>query len=61
MVQHLRRKYAEGGYLRLWIPESENAERLKHLRGVIADAVQLRHRFEQMYAEEAADHRSPRP
>lgn len=61
MVQHLRRKYAEGGYLRLWIPESENAERLKHLRGVIADAVQLRHRFEQMYAEETADHRSPRP
>ncbi|MCQ4762388.1 phosphohydrolase, partial [Alistipes onderdonkii] len=24
-VEHLQRKYAEGGYLRLWIPESDNA------------------------------------
>lgn len=27
-VEHLQRKYAEGGYLRLWIPESDNASKL---------------------------------
>ena len=25
--EHLQRKYAEGGYLRLWLPESDNARR----------------------------------
>lgn len=28
-LSHLDEKYAEGGYLKLWIPESPNAERLK--------------------------------
>ena len=28
-IEHLNEKYAEGGYLKLWIPESPNAERLK--------------------------------
>lgn len=31
-VDHLTHKYAEGGYLRLWIPESDNALRLARLR-----------------------------
>ncbi len=31
--EHLQRKYAEGGYLRLWLPESDNARRLPGLRG----------------------------
>mgnify|MGYP002508630728 CR=1 FL=1 len=28
-VEHINEKYAEGGYLKLWIPQSPNAERLK--------------------------------
>ena len=36
-VAHLREKYGYGGYLRLWIPWSDNALRLNALRAVIAD------------------------
>ncbi|MCQ2165651.1 MAG: HD domain-containing protein [Bacteroidales bacterium] len=51
-LDHLHEKYAEGGYLRLWIPESPNAARLEELRAVIADEVQLREMFERIYSEE---------
>lgn len=36
-VAHLREKYGYGGYLRLWIPWSDNALLLNELREVIAD------------------------
>jgi uncharacterized protein len=36
-IEHLREKYGYGGYLRLWIPWSDNALRLNALREVIAD------------------------
>lgn len=36
-IAHLREKYGYGGYLRLWIPWSDNALRLNELREVIAD------------------------
>lgn len=49
-VAHLHEKYAEGGYLKLWIPESRNAERLAELRALIADETALRERFEKYYA-----------
>lgn len=35
--KHLTEKYAEGGYLKLWIPQSDNAGRLAELRQLIAD------------------------
>lgn len=47
--QHLREKYAEGGYLRLWIPGSGNAARLAVLRGIIADSGRLRAAFEELF------------
>ena len=50
--EHLQEKYAEGGYLKLWIPESENASRLKALRCIIADETQRRDAFEKLYEEE---------
>ena len=50
--EHLQEKYAEGGYLKLWIPESENAAQLKALRGVISDEIQCKAVFEQIYKEE---------
>ena len=51
-LDHLHEKYAEGGYLKLWIPESPNAARLKELRAIIRDEETLRTLFEQIYAEE---------
>ena len=51
--EHLQEKYAEGGYLKLWIPESENASQLKALRCIIDDEVQRRAAFERIYMEES--------
>ena len=36
-VAHLREKYGRGGYLKLWIPWSDNAARLSALQEIIAD------------------------
>lgn len=36
-VCHLREKYGRGGYLKLWIPWSDNAARLAELQDIIAD------------------------
>ena len=36
-VSHLREKYGRGGYLKLWIPWSDNATRLAELQDIIAD------------------------
>ena len=36
-VGHLREKYGRGGYLKLWIPWSDNAARLSALQDTIAD------------------------
>ncbi len=51
-VTHLNEKYAEGGYLRLWIPESSNAARLEELRVIINDRARLRELFETIYEAE---------
>mgnify|MGYP002518100219 FL=1 len=36
-VTHLKEKYGRGGYLKLWIPWSDNAARLSALQDTIAD------------------------
>ena len=51
-LQHLKEKYGDGGYLRLWIPESANAGRLEQLRSIIRRPEALRPIFERLYAEE---------
>ena len=51
MLEHLNEKYAEGGYLRLWIPESDNAAKLAKLRVLIADEARLRLMFDTIYEE----------
>ena len=48
-VEHLQRKYAEGGYLRLWIPESDNARKQEELRALIRDEARLRETFDRIY------------
>lgn len=52
--EHLEEKYADGGYLKLWIPESSNAARLEELRSLILDKETLRRCFGEIYAEETA-------
>ena len=52
-LHHLQEKYAEGGYLRLWLPQSANAAPLAELRRLIADNEQLRRQFESLYEAEA--------
>ena len=40
-VDHLKEKYGRGGYLKLWIPWSDNARRLNELQNLIADEAAL--------------------
>ncbi len=49
---HLENKYSEKGYIRLWIPESGNAQRLEELRELIRDKIRLRKAFDRIFAEE---------
>ena len=41
-IDHLHEKYGRGGYLKLWIPWSDNAVRLNALQDVIADEKAVR-------------------
>lgn len=52
LKEHLDRKYADGGYLRLWLPESDNAKRLAELRRIIRDAGCLQTLFDRIFDEE---------
>lgn len=52
MVEHLNEKYNYGGYLRLWIEESENGKRLEELRQIIANKSLLRTIYDEIYNEE---------
>lgn len=54
-VEHLQRKYAEGGYLRLWIPESDNARKQEELRALIRDEARLREWFDRIYEKAHRD------
>lgn len=50
-LDHLHEKYGEGGYLKLWFPESPNVERLNSLREIIKDEPRLRRIFDRIYNE----------
>ncbi len=49
--EHLLEKYSDTGYLKLWLPESENAPRLEELRRIIRDEEQMRKVFESAFGE----------
>lgn len=55
MVTHLHEKYAEGGYIHLWLPESPNAAPLAELRRMIADEPLLRQTFDMLWQQEACN------
>ena len=50
---HLIEKYGRDGYLKLWIPQSNNAQRLLELQAIADDIPTLRTIFEAIYAEES--------
>ncbi len=51
-VAHIKEKYGEGGYLKLWIPESDNAKNLQQFRRLIENEQLLIERLKQIYNEE---------
>ena len=54
-VAHIKEKYGEGGYLKLWIPQSDNAARLQEFRTLISNEQQLVESLKQIYDEESTD------
>ena len=50
LVQHMEEKYSVNGYIKLWIPQSDNASKLKAVREVIADKAELRRVFDRIMA-----------
>ena len=52
---HLLEKYSDTGYLKLWLPESENAPRLEELRKIIRDERKMREAFEQTFEKTKSD------
>ena len=49
-VAHLKEKYGRGGYLKLWIPWSDNAARLNDLQNTIADDSAIHRETVRIYA-----------
>lgn len=47
--EHLIEKYAEGGYMRLWLNSARNVRELEHLRTLIRDEARLRALCEEWY------------
>lgn len=53
-IGHLINKYGPEGYLKVWIPGSDNAVNLKRLHALLADATRLREIFDRIFGEETA-------
>ena len=49
---HLLEKYAEGGYMRLWLNSERNVRSLEELRSIIRDEPRLRALCEEWYKEQ---------
>ena len=50
-LEHMAEKYACGGYLRLWIPQSHNATLLAAFQEILKDPVATQKLFEQEWGE----------
>lgn len=53
LCEHMAQKYDAGGYLKLWIPQSHNADGLAALREIIHNESRLREMFETAFNEES--------
>ena len=47
--QHMQEKYSSNGYIKLWIPGSENEKNLKELRKIIESPALLRKNFDKIW------------
>lgn len=52
-LTHMDNKYSTNGYIKLWIPNSPNAEKLKQIREIIAQPEELRKVFDRLFDEES--------
>ena len=50
-LDHLHEKYAEGGYIKLWLPDSPNKAPLAELRVLIKDEARLHSLFDSFYSK----------
>lgn len=50
-TEHLKNKYSNTGYIKLWIPGSSNEKKLKEIRDYINNPVKLREIFDHMFEE----------
>ncbi len=50
--EHLTKKYAEGGYMKLWLEGTANSEKLNELRTLLRDETALQKTFYRMRREE---------
>ena len=51
-LEHMDNKYSSHGYIRLWIPTSDNAKKLQEIRALIAQPIKLKQIFDNLYNEE---------
>lgn len=51
-LHHMKEKYAEGGYLKLWIPESANASRLRDFQQLLHDKTATEKLFNSLWEQE---------
>ena len=49
LMEHMHEKYDYGGYLQLWIPESDNAKQLEAFRQTLANEEAFRRLFDTIY------------
>ena len=52
-LTHMNNKYSINGYIKLWIPNSPNAKKLKQIREIIAQPEELRKFFDRLFDEES--------
>jgi uncharacterized protein len=51
-LEHMKSKYSASGYIKLWLPNSPNADKLKTIRNTIEQEDELRRWFNQIFDEE---------
>ena len=53
-MEHMDSKYSVHGYIKLWLPGSDNEKQLKQLRELISNPEKMRPVFDRIYDEEKA-------
>lgn len=51
-MEHIRKKYGEGGYLKIWLPGTQSEEELNRIRQLLNDEVTMQSMFYKIYREE---------